>query len=371
MLATISPLIARGVIDNTRCGITTLHLWCVDGGEPVEYELVGNCRRDIAGCRVEFTNHAAADSMGSEPDILRDMRRPGLQMTLGDITLSRRCRDQDNRKSLNNTLYIEFFSGGEIRFLIESSHFSFTTTLPQWEASWEEDNTQHLFNMEAFRHHIVTNVSKFRGPAITGLGEDFPACAWDTCLNEAEAYIAICPTVFEKYANTQHGNLSAAYVLDRLEYLQQEAAEEEADLPPNPEASRFGNEVFDFIPAEHRQMVQRAMQHPLFTETSRLTALIQDKLLPALSPSEANPKADLFLKNYASLVSNILATILLTMQEQYPMDMVSTRSISLCNRLATLADYCRVLPVSCRQALADACRNLATHLQNYTASLHP
>lgn len=371
MLATISPLIARGVIDNTRYGITTLHLWCVDGGEPVEYELTGNCRRDIAGCRIEFTNHAAADAMGSEPDILRDMRRPGLSMTMGDITLSRRIKDQDNRKSLNNQLYIEFFSGGDIRFLIESSHFSFTTTLPQWEATWEDDNTQHLFNMEAFRHHIMTNVSKFRGPAVAGLGEEFPACAWDTCLNEAEAYIAICPTVFEKYANTQHGNLSAAYVLERLEYLQQEAAEEEADLPPNPEGSRFGSEVFDFIPAEHRPTVQRAMQHPLFTETSRLTALIQEKLLPALSTSEANPKADLFLKNYAALVSNILATILLTMQAQYPMDMVSTRTRSLCNRLAALADYCRVLPVNCRQPLADACRSLASHLQDYTASLHP
>ncbi|GEM_PF-1461720 len=371
MLATISPLIARGVIDNTRYGITTLHLWCVDGGEPIEYELEGNCRRDIAGCRVEFTNHAAADAMGSEPDILRDMRRPALTMTMGDITLSRRCRDQDNRKSLNNQLYIEFFSAGDVRFLIESTHFSFTTSLPQWEATWEDDNTQHMFNLEAFRHHIVTNVSKFRGPAIAGLGEDFPACAWDNCLNEAEAYIAICPTVFEKYAHMPHGNLSAAYVLDRLEYLQQEASEEEADLPPDPNSAHFGHEVFDFIPAEHRDMVQRGMQHPLFVETSRLTAMVQEKLLPSLKPTDSNQKADLFLKNYASLVSNILATILLTLQEQYPMEIVSTRSISLCKRLAALADYCRVLPVSCRQPLADACRNLASHLQDYTTSLHP
>ncbi|MBR5523028.1 MAG: hypothetical protein IKV82_06155 [Akkermansia sp.] len=370
MLATISPLIARGVIDNTRPSITTLHLWCVDGGEPVEYELVGNCRRDIAGCRVEFTNHAAADAVNSEPDILRDMRRPGLTMTMGDITLSRRCRDQDNRKSLNNQLYIEFFSGGSARFLIESSHFSFTTSLPQWDATWEDDNAQHFFNLEAFRHHIITNVSQFRGPAITGLGEDFPACAWDTCLNEAEAYIAICPTVFEKYACTPHGNLSAAYVLDRLEYLQQIAAEEEADLPPDMESTQFGHEVFDFIPAEHRDMVQRAMQHPLFTETSRLTALIQEKLIPTLKPTDTNTKADQFLKNYATLVSNILATILLTMQQQYPMELVNTRSLSLCNRLSALADYCRVLPINCRQPLADACRDLAVHLQDYTTSLH-
>ncbi len=371
MLATIAPLIAGGVIDNTTRGKTTLHLRCVDGGEPVEYELEGNCRRDIAGCRVEFTNLGAVDSLGNEPDILRDMRRPGLCMTMGDITLSRRSRDRDNRKSLHNELYIEFFSGGSARFLIQCSHFSFNISLPQWEASREEDDAQHFFNMEAFRRHIITNVRKFRGPSVSGLGDDFPACAWDNCLNEAEAYIAICPTVFEKYANTPRGNLSAAYVLDRLEYLQQAAAEEEADLPPNLEIAHFGHEVFDFIPAEHRDLVQRAIRHPLFTETSRLTALIQEKLLSALQPTDSNQKADHFLKTYASLVSNILATILLTLEETYPIDTVITRSSSLCNRLSALADYCRVLPIQCRQPLADACRNLAAHLQDYTASLHP
>lgn len=370
MLASISPLITRGIIDNTRPGITILQLWCVDEGEPLTYEMIGNCRRDIAGCRVEFTNHAATAPLKSEPELLRDMRCPGITMTLGDITLSRRCRDQDNRRSLNNQLYIEFFSGGSVRFLIESTHFSFQISLPQWDATWEDDNTQHIFNMEAFRHHIMTNVSQFRGPAVTGLSEDFPVCSWDICLNEAEACIAISPSVFEKYAHTYRGHLSAAYVLNRLEYLQQAAAEEEADLPPDASSRQVGHEVFDFIPPEHREIVQRAMQHPLFTETSRITALVQEKLLPALDPTSNHPKTDQFLKNYASLVSNILATILLTLQEQYPMDLVSQRTLSLCNRLTTLAEYCRVLPVNCRQPLADACRNLASHLQDYTASLH-
>ena len=37
MLALITPLITRGVIDNTSRGVTHLTLWGIDGGEPIDF----------------------------------------------------------------------------------------------------------------------------------------------------------------------------------------------------------------------------------------------------------------------------------------------------------------------------------------------
>lgn len=324
MLAIITPLITHGVIDNTTRGVTHLTLWGVDEGEPVDFILEGNCLRDIAGCRVSFTNKQCTQRQTEEHPVLARMRSHAKgAVRAGDITLSRRVPEQDNRRALCNQLSIEIFVQRDTRILIESTDFRYDISLPQWEMSWQEANTQAFLNMEALRDHVAYNVARFKGPALQLIQEEkLPSCSWDMRLNRAEAYMAIHPTIRSKYLYEINGQMSEAYVMDRTDLLNQMAAEDEAHMPPDHENKKEWD-VLDFVLPEHARLVREAMHHPLFQETSRLTLLVQKHMM--VRENIGKPEAEEFVKRYAGFVSYILATILLTRQSSFPVDLACRR----------------------------------------------
>lgn len=324
MLALITPLITHGVIDNTTPGVTHLTLWGIDGGEAIDFILEANCLQDIAGCRVTFTNHQTSAAQNDEHPVLAQLRNHAQKAVLaGDITLSRREPEPDNRRAICNKLFIELFVERETRLLIETADFDYDLSLPQWHMNWQEANTQAFMNMEALRDHVAYNVANFRGPALQMIQEEkLPSCSWDTRLNRAEAYMAIHPTIRAKYQYENGGPMSEAYVMDRLDLLNQMAAEDEAQMPPDHDAGREWD-VLDFVLPDHAKAVKQAMHHPLFQETSRLTMLVQKHLM--VRENAGKPEAEAFVRKYAGAVSYILATILLTRQSSFPVDLASRR----------------------------------------------
>ncbi|MBR3925212.1 MAG: hypothetical protein IKJ58_00440 [Akkermansia sp.] len=371
MLATITPLIARGVIDNTLQDLIDLRLWCTDEAEPLHLRMRGNCLRDIAGCRLTFTNTAAGSPPATMPPLIDELRRSAgtAQFTAGDITFSRRVMERDNRQAIANHLYIEFFVNESVRVLMEFSAVSYTLSLPQWEQNWEGDNLQSLLNMEALRAHVRSNVKSYKGPAMNGLGEDMPPCEWDYRLNRAEASMAIYPTIHEKFGPIPGGYLSAAFVMDRTEFLGQIAMEEEADMPPDQEIINHDWEVIDFM-APYEKEVRIAMRHPLFEETSHMTAVVQEQLLEKhrTTLSLGKEGAD-FLSLYASIVTHTLSTILLTGQELYSTALASERMEALCRRLTCLAQMIDKLPPASRAPLQDAAENLMMNMRLFIATI--
>lgn len=324
MLAQIAPLITRGIVDNTTPGYIELKLWGIDEGEPVELLLTGNCLPDIAGCRVSFTNLSPLPNPGREHPVLKGLREETRAAQPGDMTLSRRLPEQDNRRAITNTLYLEFFLVPETRVLIEMSSFSFDISLPQWEMSWAEANAQMFLNMEALRAHVAWNMEHFDGPGMADLRRtDFPACEWDKRLNHAEAAMAIFPTVRDKYRYQINGYTSLAYVMGRQDILAQKAAEDEAQMPPDPQETAREWEVVDFVEPAYAAEVKRALHHPLFMETSHLTAIVHQTLLSKHSGS--SPEVEEFVNDYAGLVSHILATILLTRQKEFSLELACKR----------------------------------------------
>lgn len=323
MLALITPLITRGVIDNTTRGVVHLTFWGIDNGEPIDFILEGNCLRDIAGCRVAFTNRQTARAQQEEHPVLARLRSHSQgHVQAGDITLSRRVPEQDNRRALSNVLSIELFVQRETRLLIETADFDYDLSLPQWEMSWQEANTQAFLNMEALRDHVAYNVSRFQGAAMALIQEEkLPSCSWDARLNRAEAYMAIHPTINAKYRYEINGQMSEAYVMDRTDLLNQMAAEDEAHMPPEQGGREW--DVLDFVLPDHAKAVKGAMQHQLFQETSRLTALVQKHIM--VRENAGKPEAENFIKRYAGVVSYILGTILLTRQSSFPVDLASRR----------------------------------------------
>ncbi len=368
MLAAISPLIARGVIDNTAQNLIDLRLWCTDGLEPLHLRMQGDCLRDIAGCRVEFANREAVPAHPM-PGIIDDLRHGKYRFIAGDMTLSRRVAEKNNRGNACNILSLEFFGNGEVRFLIESAHFDYSLSLPQWQQSWESDNAQRMLNLEALRTHVLLNVEQYRGPGLARLGQELPPCEWDYRLNRAEAYMAIYPSIHEKYGQEPGGYLSAAYVLNRTDFLAQEAAEEEAHMPPDANALNHDWEVLDFLGKDEAQAVREALQHPLFIASARMTAVAQKHLIEEESRQISSKQAAMLINQYAGIVTQLLATLLLTQDGNGGQSLAITRMRIIARRMEQLEQGFASLPSPHKEALQHEAARLAGQMRDFLTSL--
>lgn len=368
MLAQIAPLITRGVVDNTTPGYVELRLWGIDEGEPIDILLTGNCLSDIAGCRVSFTNKCPLPHPGKEHPVLKGLREDTRATRAGDMTLSRRLPEQDNRRAITNVLSLEFFLVPETRVLIEMSSFEFEISLPQWQMSWAEANAQMFLNMDALRAHVEWNMEHFDGPGMADLRRtDFPPCEWDKRLNHAEAAMAIFPTIREKYRYQLNGYNSLAYVMGRHDILAQKAAEDEAQMPPDPQETTREWEVVDFVEPAYATEVKRALHHPLFMETSHLTSIVHQTLL---SKPQQNPAVEEFVNDYAGLVSHILATILLTRQKEFSLELACKRIAILILRVQALSGRgSTLMSESAARLLQEAASALLARLEDFDTRL--
>lgn len=244
MLVSLTPIIRRGIIDNTQQGVISLCLWCERENEPLQLSLPGNCLQDIAGCRVSFELHHPHQATPSVSrllplyKLLKELRSGQADLSAGDITLAHRALAANDSSQVENRLSIELFTSTRMRILIESAHFDFELSLPEWECSAAAHAAQRLLNMSALREHIIANVAVYRGPSLTRVGDSIPPCRWDAILNRAEAYMAIVPSVHEKYALEQDALQTEAFVLDRTELLGKMADADERgwsiELPERP-----------------------------------------------------------------------------------------------------------------------------------------
>ncbi len=367
MLALISPLIIRGTIDNTVRGHIALHLWCSGGGEPLHIEMPGNCLQDIAGCRVQFENRQHLSNETREADVLSMLRAHKGSFTAGDITLSRRVRTgKAGAERVHNLLSIEFFVEARVRVLIECPQFRFRILPGNWRAGWEEDAVQRLLNREAMHEHVLCNVEQFRGSAITQTGPGFPPCEWDARLNRAEAYMAIMPSIHEKYRCMPGGYLSEAYVVDRPDILTMAAMEQDAGRPL-PREHHW--EILDFVEPEYVEDVAQAMRHPLFRTTSSVTESVHRHLIAPAGKGVSKHVAANFLGHYAGIISHILATILLTQAADYPHALASQRITNLRQRLTRLHELAAPLPTEHREPLLRAVNELMKNLQDYGSTI--
>ena len=138
----IEESVIRGEIDNRTRGCVTGRIWLAGRTEPLELKLTGNCWRDMAGRRLEFTNP------NPKPTLLDDM--PSLQLgAVGDISASRKVKVPDipldqigeyyaAKKPWpwhwGNSLYLEWFSQSNGRVVIESAGYELKVV---GEAAWE------------------------------------------------------------------------------------------------------------------------------------------------------------------------------------------------------------------------------------------
>lgn len=154
----IDEAVVRGEIDNRTHGHVTGRIWFAGRLEPVALELRGNCWRDLAGRRLEFSNPEPKPG---------DLQRLAARQKgrVGDITASRKVKVPEipleqigehyaAKKPWpwhwGNSLHLEWFSEHNGRVVIETASFKLKVVgEPTWEMSETEEKEQRRANAEA------------------------------------------------------------------------------------------------------------------------------------------------------------------------------------------------------------------------------
>jgi hypothetical protein len=152
----IEENVVRGEIDNRTFGRVHGKVWLTGRGDPLVLELTGNCHKDLAGCKLTFTNPAPK----SDHDLTLAADQSG---AVGDMTAARKVRVIENFDYLEmkrgkkfpehmaNCLYLEWFSHINGRVVIESTGYEITVSEPAWRLSPDQEIRQHEANADAMR----------------------------------------------------------------------------------------------------------------------------------------------------------------------------------------------------------------------------
>jgi len=152
MAMRIHQRVVRGEIDNRELGHVRGRIWLIGNDKPIVLDLTGNCWRDLAGCRMTFSN--------PQPTLPADEHcqvAPAQIGAAGDVTASRKVRVFDvpldealtilkkggtPPEHMANSLYIEWFSEANGRVVIESADYTVEVSKPDWTLSPEAEKEQ-------------------------------------------------------------------------------------------------------------------------------------------------------------------------------------------------------------------------------------
>lgn len=318
MLIDLSQLIKRGVIDNTKRGVTTLSLWGEDEARPAHFILDGDCSNDIAACLTSFQLITKKPKNNEAWNFIEEMADDCYEWKTGDITLSKRCKESNNRGYITNALSIEFFAGESARLLLESECYQYQISAPHWHQTWGAASAQAQLNLDALRNHISYNVAKAVANMTAPRKGDrpFPRSIWDETLQRAEVSVNIAQSLRGKYSDSYSELACIAYVFQLEDTLQQlaECDENTSDTSKALLARELG--PFDYLETRHKEAVKEAMTHPLFERVSKITEKIFAILSKMVEKRRLSPEQDHHARlYYASTVSKILASIIIVQTE--------------------------------------------------------
>lgn len=216
MTLQLGSSIIRGYLSNEIPGLITGELQVAGLREPMQVELSGNFRRDVAGCRLDFTNPIPQ----SNPYFisLLAQRQVG---EAGEITASRRILRpvrsarppktyvaQAPATALKNLMFIEWFNAEGQRAVIQSWHWQISSSAPRWSLSREDEFALTKAN-RARRKAFLLDARRRSTHDLRSLEpEDF--FATPEVADEPELHITDRPstepdfTLFEPVANPPH-----------------------------------------------------------------------------------------------------------------------------------------------------------------------
>ncbi len=152
----IGDNVIRGELDNQTPGLVQGKIWLAGREAPLALRLSGNGHKDLAGCKLTFSNPAPK----VDPTVALNAEQTGV---VGDMTAARKVRVIDNldyeaikedepfTEHMANALYLEWFSESNGRVVIESTDYEIGIGEPAWRLSPEDEARQHEANAEAMQ----------------------------------------------------------------------------------------------------------------------------------------------------------------------------------------------------------------------------
>src|ERR1035437_9728510 len=262
----IHDSVIRGEIDNRLKGRVRGKLWLNGLDEPVKLDLVGNACADLAGCLLKFNNPAKTFPMRKKPAF-----NPLQRGKIGNLSASQKVRafmipDEEAFAMMDrgekppertaNALYLEWFSEGNGRVVIESTDYELEISTPEWRLTPAEEK-QRAKDAEAgwemFSKQLNDALEKQKR------GQKDPEAEWDEhdyekFLKESDARTDKYVELQEKYGDADEAEAKIAKEMgwdrgdkdeddgERMSVEEMNRITEEAlnEPPPEPEPHREG-----------------------------------------------------------------------------------------------------------------------------------
>jgi PAS domain-containing protein len=284
--------VIRGEIDNRIKGRVRGRLLLAGLDEPVKLDLEGNACADLAGCLLKFKNPAKTFPMLKKPQF-----NPLQRGQIGNLSASQKVRgftipDEEALAMMDrgekppertaNALYLEWFSEGNGRVVIESADYELTISAPEWRLTPAEEKQRAKdaeTGWEMFSKQLNDALEKQKR------GQKDPEAEWDEhdyekLMKESDARTDKYMELQEKYGDSDEAEEKIAKEMGWLRELTEEEAEEERrrieemnraceealnEPPPEPEPHREG---IDWIRTKDGDL-RHPLQHRCFESAMR------------------------------------------------------------------------------------------------------
>jgi hypothetical protein len=200
----IQDSVIRGEIDNRVKGHVRGKLWLDGLDQPVKLDLAGNACPDLAGCLLKFKNPDKTFPMRKKPAF-----NPLQRGKIGNLSASQKVRvftipDEEAFEMMDrgekppertaNALYLEWFSEGNGRVVIESADYELNISAPEWRLTSAEEK-QRAQDAEAgwgmFSRQLNEALEKQKR------GQKDPEAEWDEY--DYEKFMKECDARTDKY----------------------------------------------------------------------------------------------------------------------------------------------------------------------------
>ncbi|WP_395735375.1 hypothetical protein [Prosthecobacter sp.] len=339
MALRLDTAIIRGEIDNTTRGNVRGKLWLVGREDPVIIDLRGDAWRDVAGCKVIFTN----------PNPARQSAAATLQTKqkghVGDITASRKVKvhtapeeqetasgDEDEdlvgpASAWHNSLYIEWFSAENGRVFIETTDFNVSISAWVWEMDEAQEDAQKMSNLHAMREWLAGIIQRPEPKDDDGEFDDSEE-SWEDSLKQSDRLTDANMEAIDKYGIEGMHDDRIAFVMGWDHMLggsrdrESEADDDEdgddageawkEDLEGMPETAALQDELAG---EDFEELLEKEDQeaHPLQTMARdfviRLLTELPEERTENAATSDGNTALDRFIRNSMNISGKLAGAL--------------------------------------------------------------
>ncbi len=261
----IQDSVIRGEIDNRMKGRVRGKLWLDGLDQPVKLDLKGNACPDLAGCLLKFKNPAKTFPMRKKPKF-----NPLQRGKIGTLSASQKVRvftipDEEAFAMMDrgenppertaNALYLEWFSEGSGRVVIESADFELNISAPEWRLTPAEEK-QRAQDAEAgwemFSKQLNEALEKQKR------GQKNPEAEWDE--HDYEKFMKECDARTDKYMELREkygeSDEAEAKIAKEMGWISED--------PPSPEGFGAAGEDDGLMSVEEmNRITEEALNEPL------------------------------------------------------------------------------------------------------------